>query len=219
MTGSGADTCLKIGALVSGNGTNLQAIIDGCEQGQIDADVVLVICNRPEAPALKRAQAHGIQTLCVLPGDFPSREQYDLHLVEQLQKAGVGLIVLAGYMRLITDGFLQAFPLRIMNIHPSLLPAFPGLQVHQQAIDYGVRFSGCTVHFVDAGLDSGPIILQAVVPVHTDDTAESLSQRILEQEHRIYPQAVQLFAQGALEVHGRTVHVKKDFQPPLSMEG
>ncbi|OPZ57466.1 MAG: Phosphoribosylglycinamide formyltransferase [Deltaproteobacteria bacterium ADurb.Bin510] len=198
---------IRIGILVSGSGTNLQSIIEACADGRIDAHIAVVISNRPEAYALKRADLAGLATRVVLAGDHPSRESYDAAVVEILKQQQVELVVLAGYMRIVTPLFLKAFPNRVMNIHPALLPAFPGLNVQQKAIDYGVRFSGCTVHFLDEGVDTGPIISQAVCPVYPDDTAEELEQRILKLEHRIYPEAIALFAAGRLRIEGRRVTV------------
>jgi phosphoribosylglycinamide formyltransferase-1 len=199
---------IRIGALVSGRGTNLQAIIDACRQGAIDAEVVLTITNRGQAGAVERCRKAGIPCRHIDHRNFPDREGFDAEVVAALRSAQVDLVVLAGFMRVLTPVLIRAFAGRIMNIHPSLLPAFPGLHPQQQALDHGVRFSGCTVHFVDEGVDSGPIILQAVVPVLDDDSEESLQQRILEQEHRIYPQAIQLFAQKRLHVDGRRVRIR-----------
>ena len=196
---------LRIGVLASGSGTNLQSIIDRCQDGSLDAEIAIVICNNPEAGALDRARAAGIPFRLINHREFSRREDFDRAVVAALQQAGVELVVLAGFMRIITQAFIDAFPDRIINIHPALLPAFPGLHVQQQAIDYGARFSGCTVHFVDGGVDTGPIIIQAVVPVMPDDTAESLAQRILEQEHQIYPRAIQLIAESRVSVEGRQV--------------
>lgn len=198
---------LRIGVLASGSGTNLQAIIDRCHEGSIAAEIAVVITNNPGAGALDRASKAGIPTLCINHRDFTERESFDLAVVKALQEAGVELVALAGFMRIITQTFIDAFPERIINIHPALLPSFPGLNVQQQAIDYGARFSGCTVHFVDGGVDTGPIILQAVVPILPGDTAESLAARILEQEHKAYPRAIQLIAEGRVHVSGRQVNI------------
>src|SRR5574337_372550 len=198
---------VNLGVLVSGGGTNLQAIIDAIEAGRLDASIRLVFSNNPNAYALDRARRHGLASKVLLKEDFPSREAYDNEAVNARKDAGVELVILAGFMRLITKPFLDAFPARIMNIHPSLLPSFPGLDVQKKALDWGVKFSGCTVHFVDEGLDSGPIIIQATVPVLEDDTPETLAARILVQEHKIYPRAVQLFAEGRLRVDGRRVFI------------
>lgn len=196
---------LRIGVLASGGGTNLQSIIDRCQDGSLDAEIAVVICNNPDAGALDRADRAGIPTRCINHREFASREDFDTTVVKALQGAGVELVVLAGFMRIITQTFIDAFPDRVINIHPALLPSFPGMHVQQQAIDYGARFSGCTVHFVDGGVDTGPIIIQAVVPVHQDDTAETLAARILKEEHRVYPRAIQLIAEGRVRVNGRQV--------------
>lgn len=198
---------LKLGVLASGGGTNLQAIIDRWQDGSLDADLAVVISNNPGAGALTRAEQAGIETLVINHREFAKREDFDQAVVKALQEAGVELVVLAGFMRIITQTFIDAYPNRIINIHPALLPAFPGLHVQQQAIDYGARFSGCTVHFVDGGVDTGPIIIQAVVPILPDDTADSLAARILEQEHQIYPRAIQLIAEGRVKVNGRNVTI------------
>lgn len=198
---------LKIGVLASGGGTNLQAIIDRCADGSLSAEIAVVISNNPDAGALDRAARGNIPTLCINHRDFSDRQDFDRKVVAALQEADVELVVLAGFMRIIGEAFLTAFPNRIINIHPALLPAFPGLHVQRKAIEYGARFSGCTVHFVDGGVDTGPIILQAVVPVFENDTEESLSARILQQEHLIYPRAIELFAHGRLTVDGRQVRI------------
>ena len=198
---------LRIGVLASGGGTNLQAIIDRCQDGSLAAEIAVVITNNPGAGALARAGQAGIKTLCINHRAFSQREDFDSAVVNALQEDQVDLVVLAGFMRIITQTFIDAFPERVINIHPALLPAFPGLHVQQQAIDYGARFSGCTVHFVDGGVDTGPIIIQAVVPVLQNDTEETLSARILEQEHAIYPRAIQLIAEGRVHVDGRKVSI------------
>ena len=195
----------RIAVLASGSGTNLQSIIDQQQSGKLSVDIALVISNNPGAGALDRAQQAGINTLCINHRNYSSREEFDQSLVNALQQANIDLVVLAGFMRIITPIMLKAFPQRIINIHPALLPAFPGLNVQQQAIDYGARFSGCTVHFVDTGVDTGPIIVQAVVPISPEDSAATLAARILEQEHRIYPQAIQWLAEGRVKIEGRTV--------------
>lgn len=204
---------LRIGALASGGGSNLQAIIDRCADGSLDAEVALILSNNPDAGALERARAAGIPSLCIDHRTFASREEFDQAVVAALQAAGVELVVLAGFMRIISAPFLEAFPGRIMNIHPALLPAFPGLHVQRKALEYGARFAGCTVHFVDGGVDTGPIIIQAVVPVLDQDTEATLSARILKQEHRIYPRAIQLFAEGRLRLVERRVLIT----PPLEI--
>lgn len=196
---------LKLGVLASGSGTNLQAIIDRSLDGSLNAEIAVVITNNPGAGALERAKNADIPTLCINHRDFQQREDFDNAVVGALKESGVELVVLAGFMRIITQTFIDAYPNRVINIHPALLPSFPGLNVQQQAIDYGARFSGCTVHFVDVGVDTGPIIIQAVVPVLPDDTANTLAARILEQEHKIYPRAIQLIAEGRVKVAGRNV--------------
>jgi len=198
---------LRIGVLASGGGTNLQSIIDRCQDDSLDAEIAVVICNNPDAGALERAAQAGIASRCINHRDFSSREDFDTAVVSALQESGVELVVLAGFMRIITQTFIDAFPDRVINIHPALLPSFPGLHVQQQAIDYGARFSGCTVHFVDGGVDTGPILIQAVVPVLQDDTAETLAARILEQEHRIYPRAIQLIAENRVHINDRQVSI------------
>jgi phosphoribosylglycinamide formyltransferase-1 len=207
---------LRIGVLASGGGTNLQAIIDRCMDGSLAAEIAVVITNNPGAGALDRAGKAGIETLCINHRDFSQREDFDNAVVKALQNADVDLVVLAGFMRIITQTFIDAFPERVINIHPALLPAFPGLHVQQQAIDYGARFSGCTVHFVDGGVDTGPVIIQAVVPVLPDDSADTLAARILEQEHRTYPRAIQLIAEGRVRVDGRQVIIEPACPPALT---
>jgi phosphoribosylglycinamide formyltransferase 1 len=189
----------QIAVLASGQGTNLEAV----ERGEIAGQVVLVISDRSEAPALARAARHQINNLFFNPKEYGSREEYDQALIDELEKIQVDLVVLAGYMRLLTSKFISAFPLKIINIHPSLLPAFPGLDGVEQASDYGVKVTGCTVHFVDDGLDSGPVILQEAVPVIQHETVQTLHQRIHAAEHRLYPTAVDLFCRGKLKVEGR----------------
>lgn len=204
---------LRLGVLASGGGTNLQAIIDRCQDGSLDATIALLLTNNPAAGAIERARRAGIATACINHRDFPTREDFDRAMVKTLQAAGVELVVLAGFMRIISPTFLDAFPQRVINIHPALLPAFPGLRVQQQAIDYGARFSGCTVHFVDSGVDTGPIIIQAAVPILPEDTADSLAARILTQEHRIYPRAIQLIAEDRVRINGRQVTIDPPSPP------
>ncbi len=199
---------ISLGILVSGNGTNLQAIIDSIEAGRLDARVKIVISNNKDAYAIERAKRHHIPTFIIQDSHFPTKKDYDRHLVELLKSHSVDLVVMAGFMKLLTPAFIRAFPMKIVNIHPALLPQFPGLHVQKKAVEYGVKFSGATVHIVDEGVDSGPIVIQAAVPVYDDDTEETLSQRILKEEHRIYPQAIQFFAQGRIEVKGRKVIIK-----------
>jgi phosphoribosylglycinamide formyltransferase-1 len=203
---------IRIGALASGGGTNLQAIIDRCADGSIDAEIVQLICNNPGAGALDRAEKAGIPCRIINHRDFSDRNDFDRAVVEALQETEVDLVVLAGFMRIVTETILDVYPNRVMNIHPALLPSFPGLHVQKKAIDYGAKFSGCTVHFVDTGVDTGPIIIQAVVPIFDNDTEETLSARILEREHQIYPRAIQLFAENRLKIEARRVIV----DPPLS---
>ncbi len=203
-----------IAVLVSGSGSNLQAIIDASEKGEIPCRVGLVISNKPDAYGLVRAKKHSIPTEVISHRDFSSREEFDQRLVEILRKSGAELVCLAGFMRVLTPVFVRAFPNRILNIHPALLPSFPGTHGPKQALDYGVRFSGCSVHFLDEGVDTGPIIVQAVVPVYEDDTEETLAARILVQEHRIYPMAIRLFFQGRLMVEGRRVRVEGEPRIP-----
>ena len=201
----GVKARLRLGVLVSGRGSNLQAIIDASETGRIDAIVAIVISDVADAYALERARTHGIEAAFVDPSRFNTREDFDTAVINLLRNREVDLLCLAGFMRLLSPQFVREFQHRIMNIHPALLPAFPGLHVQRKALQHGVKFSGCTVHFVDEGTDTGPIIIQAVVPVRDDDTDESLSARILKYEHHIYPRAIQLFAEGRLEVLGRRV--------------
>jgi phosphoribosylglycinamide formyltransferase-1 len=198
---------IPLGVLISGSGTNLQAIIDTIEAKQLDATIQLVFSNRADAYGLIRAQKHNIATAILDHQEFSSRESYDQAMIDVLRSYGVELVILAGFMRLLSPLFVKAYSNRIMNIHPALLPSFPGLHVQKKAVEYGVRFSGCTVHFVNEECDAGPIIIQAVVPVFPDDTEESLSARILKQEHRIYPRAIQLYSEGRLRIEGRKVLV------------
>jgi phosphoribosylglycinamide formyltransferase-1 len=194
-----------LAVLISGSGTNLQAIIDRCAAGDLQAEVVCVVSNRADAFGLRRAEKHGIPALHLDHRSFAGRAEYDAALVRVLSDHRVDLVILAGFMRIVTPVLLDAFPNRVMNIHPALLPSFPGLDAQKQALEYGVKVSGCTVHFVDAGTDTGPIVMQATVPVLEDDTIESLSNRIHVEEHKLYPAAIKLFAQGRLHVVGRRV--------------
>ncbi len=198
---------VPIAVLISGSGTNLQAIIDAIEAQELDAKIEVVLSNRADAYGLVRAKRHGIPVEILDHKRFPSREAFDQAVVDILHSCQVELVVLAGFMRLLSPVFVGAYSNRIMNIHPALLPAFPGLHVQKKAVEHGVRFSGCTVHFVNEACDEGPIIIQAVVPIFPDDTEESLSARILEQEHRIYPRAIQLYSEGRLRIEGRRVFV------------
>jgi phosphoribosylglycinamide formyltransferase-1 len=198
---------LPIGVLASGRGSNLQAIIDAVAAGSLDAAVRVVVSDVADAHALERARRAGAPAVFVDPKEPGGKAGFEGRIAGVLREHGVDLVVLAGYMRVCGPGLLEAFPGRIINIHPSLLPAFPGLHVQRQALEHGARFSGCTVHFVDAGVDTGPIIAQAVVPVLDDDTEERLAARILRQEHRLFPHAIRLFAEGRLRIEGRRVFV------------
>ena len=196
---------LKIGVLASGRGSNLQAIIDASEKGEIEAEVAVVVSDKSDAYALVRAKKHAIPNLHIDPKSFKDKTAYEQAIAEKLRGYHVGLVLLAGYMRLVTKVLIDAFDGNVMNIHPALLPSFRGLHAQRQAIEYGVRFSGCTVHYVTEDVDGGPVITQAVVPVYETDTEETLSERILEKEHRIYPEAIRLFAEGRLRRAGRRV--------------
>ncbi|MCX6545324.1 MAG: phosphoribosylglycinamide formyltransferase [Acidobacteria bacterium] len=195
----------NIGVLISGRGSNLQAIIEATRDGRLDARIALVVSNRTDAGGLRRAQDAGIETLVRDHKTYVSREAFEQALVDDLRARDVSLVCLAGFMRLLGATFVNAFPDRILNIHPALLPAFPGLHAQRQAIEHGARISGATVHFVDTNLDAGPIILQAAVPVFDADTEDTLSSRILEQEHRIYPEAIQKILDGRWTIRGRRV--------------
>jgi phosphoribosylglycinamide formyltransferase-1 len=196
---------VKIAVLVSGRGSNLQAIIDSIEKGYIkNAEINVVISNKANAYALERARIHGISTVFLDPEKY-DRDEYDKAILNILNQYDTDLLLLAGYFRMLGNEIIEAYRNRIMNIHPSLLPAFKGLHAQRQAFEYGVKVAGCTVHFVDEGLDSGPIILQKCVPVIPGDTEETLTNRILEQEHIIYPEAVKLFTEGKLKIEGRNV--------------
>lgn len=194
----------RLGILLSGRGSNFQAIADSISAGRLDAEIAVVIANRPDAPGLAIATQRGLTAVCI-PSRGLDRESYDQLLLAELANHNVEVVCLAGYMRLLSPSFIRAYPQRILNIHPSLLPAFPGLDAQHQALEHGVKFSGCTVHFVDEGLDSGPIIQQAIVPVEDSDTEESLSARILKEEHRIYSEALALILSGRFLIEGRRV--------------
>ena len=196
---------LRLGVMASGRGSNLQSIMDAAAAGKIKAEVAVVFSDNKDAFALERARKAGIPALHLNPGDFGAKDEYEKAVLEILHEHGVQLVCLAGYMRIVGRVILDAFPNRVINIHPALLPSFPGLHGQQQAWEYGVKFSGCTVHFVDEGMDTGPIIIQAVVPVYDDDTVDTLADRILEQEHKIYPEAIGLIAEGRLRLEGRKV--------------
>jgi phosphoribosylglycinamide formyltransferase-1 len=192
-----------LGVLISGRGSNLQAIIDAIAAGALDASIAAVISNRGDAPGLQRARAAGLDTLHLNPRDFADRTAYDRAIAHALTERGVTLVCLAGFMRLIGQPLLDAFPLRILNIHPSLLPAFPGLDAQRQALEHGVQITGATVHLVTSDLDGGPIVLQAAVPVLPGDTVQTLSDRVLIEEHRIYPEAIRIVLTGRWTVVGR----------------
>jgi len=193
----------RLGVLISGRGSNLQAIIDAIRDGRLSATIAVVISNRAEAAGLLRARDAGIETLVMDHRAYPSREDYDRSLARELRSRDVGLVCLAGFMRLLSAEFIAAYPNAVLNIHPALLPAFPGLHAQRQALAHGVKVSGATVHLVDAELDAGPIVLQAAVPVRDDDTEETLAARILVEEHRLYPAAIQVVLDGAWRIDGR----------------
>jgi len=196
---------LKVGVLLSGRGSNMEALAAACGADDHPARISVVVSNRPDAAGLERAAAFGIATEIVDHTAFADKAAFEAEVIGVLEAYAVELICLAGFMRVLSEDFVARFPHRILNIHPSLLPAFPGLHVQRNAIEYGVRFSGCTVHFVVPEVDAGPIVLQATVPIEQDDTEDTLAARILEQEHRIYPAAVELFARGRLRIEGRRV--------------
>lgn len=197
----------KIAVLVSGGGSNLQSIIDSMESGYLNIQIAVVLSNKEDSYGLTRAKNHGIPTQVVSHGDFNSREEFENRLIQVLDGYDVELVVLAGFMRVLTPLFVNHYHHRIINIHPAILPAFPGTHGQKQALDYGVRFSGCTTHFVDEGTDTGPIIIQAIVPVLPDDTEESLGLRILREEHRIFPESLKLWSEGRILIEGRKVKI------------
>lgn len=194
----------KLGILLSGRGSNFQAIARNVQAGKIPAEIAVVISNKADAKGLETARAMGLEAVCI-PSKGLKREEYDSRVVALLKQKQVDLVCLAGFMRLLSAWFVEQFPNRILNIHPALLPSFPGLDGQQQALEHGVKFSGCTVHFVDAGLDSGPIVAQAIVPVDDDDTLAALSARILSQEHRLYTEAINIVLSGKFRIAGRRV--------------
>jgi len=200
---------LRVGVLASGRGSNFRALAQAAQAGAIPAAVVVLVTDRPSAPVLDIAREHRIEAVVVDPRQHPSREAHEKAVIGVLEERRVGLVCLAGYMRILSGAFVAHFAGRLLNIHPSLLPAFPGLHPHRQALEHGVKVSGATVHFVDEGVDTGPIVLQAAVPVRPDDTETTLSDRILVEEHRLYPEAVRLFALRRLEIQGRHVHIKE----------
>lgn len=198
---------LKLAVLASGRGSNLQAILDAIDKQHINAEVVAVLSDKEKALALQRAQERNIPGFWVNPGEFASKKDFESRLLEIIREKDADYIILAGFMRVLSSFFVRQAGIRILNIHPSLLPSFPGLHAQKQAVEYGVRYSGCTVHFVDEGVDSGPIILQAVVPVHPGDTEDTLAERILKEEHRLYPEAIKLLSQGRIKCSGRKVSI------------
>lgn len=198
---------LRLAVLASGRGSNFEALQKAIDDQELPAVIRVVISDKEKAPVLEKARSRGIPACCINPGQFADKQLYEQELVRVCEDYEVDLVVLAGYMRIMGDTFIRSYLWRIINIHPALLPSFPGLNAQRQALEYGVRFSGCTVHFVDSGVDTGPIILQAVVPVYSGDDEDSLSQRILKEEHRLLPQAVKLIAAGRLELNGRQVTI------------
>jgi len=201
---------LRVGVLASGRGSNFDALAKAVEGGQVPALVVVLVSDRSDAPALDLARARRVEALVIDPKSYPSREAHEKAVTAALDERAVGLVCLAGYMRILGATFVRHFEGRLLNIHPSLLPAFPGLHAQRQALEHGVKVAGATVHFVDEGTDTGPIVLQAAVPVLREDTEGTLSRRILVEEHRIYPEAVRLFAQGRLIAEGRRVHIREN---------
>jgi phosphoribosylglycinamide formyltransferase 1 len=210
------NAAVKLGVLISGTGTNLQAIIDAILRGDLKAEVRIVISNRADAKGLERARQHGIETAVIDHREFATREDFDRAVLAALQARSVELVALAGFMRLLSSVMLDGFPGRIMNIHNSLLPSFPGIHGPKDAIEYGVKIAGCSVFFVTPGVDVGPVIIQAAVPVLPGDDEERLAARILQQEHRIFPHAIALYQQGRLEIQGRRVIVKEKPGKPSS---
>lgn len=199
---------LNLAVLASGRGSNFDAICEAIERHELEARIKLLLSDKPAAPALEKAKRRGIIAQAVDPHNFINRNAYENELVRLMKEQQVDMVVLAGYMRLVGTVILENYPNRVLNIHPALLPAFPGLNAQKQALDYGVKYSGCTVHIVDSGMDSGPIISQAVVPVLDNDDEETLSQRILEQEHQIYWQSLQLFSEGRVYLDGRRIVIR-----------
>jgi len=201
----------RVAILISGRGSNMVAIARAVQRGKIpQAEIAVVISNISDAPGLKKAKQMGLETLCINHRDFSTREDFDRRIVEELEKRRVDLVCLAGFMRILSPYFVNQYRNRIMNIHPALLPSFPGTEAQKDALEHGVKYSGCTVHFVNEEVDAGPIIIQKVVPVRDDDDAETLSTRILKQEHKIYAEAVRLFTEGRLQIKGRRVFWKKE---------
>jgi phosphoribosylglycinamide formyltransferase-1 len=208
---------LKLGILASGRGSNFQSIIDAINLRKLKAEIAVLITDNPSAFAIERAKKHGIEYIIMSPGNYYSKNDFFLKIADELKSRKVGLVILAGFMRIVRKPLLDSFPNMIMNIHPALLPAFPGLHGQKQALDYGVKVSGCTVHFVDEGMDTGPIIIQAAVPVLQNDTEESLSERILKLEHQIYPEAIRLFSEGRIKIEGKRVVIKGYVSPEMPL--
>jgi phosphoribosylglycinamide formyltransferase-1 len=199
---------LTLGVLASGRGSNFQSVINSINSGFLKARIAVLITDNPEAYAIERAKNHNIESLIIQPKEFPDEDSYYSHLSNELKSRGVELVILAGFMRVVGKPLIKEFHNKIMNIHPALLPSFSGLHGQKQALDYGVKISGCTVHFVDEGVDTGPVIIQAAVPVYEDDTEDTISERILKQEHKIFPQAIKLYSEGKIAVKGRKVTIK-----------
>lgn len=210
---------LALAVLVSGSGSNLQSIIDKIEAGVLDAEIKLVLSNKAGVFGLERAEKHGLPAAVIPHGDFETRADFDAAMMERIEAAGADTVILAGFMRLLTSGFVHKYYGRLLNIHPALLPAFPGAHGQPDAAEYGVKLSGCTVHFVDEHMDHGPIIIQAAVPAYPDDDGKSLGARILEYEHRVYPQAIQWLAEGRLSVDGRKVRLAGGNRPKAGDPG
>ncbi len=208
---------MRLGVLISGRGSNLQALIDACQDPATPAEIACVISNRPGAKGLERARRAGLAGCVVDHREFDGRAAFEAALTAKLRAAGVALVCLAGFMRILTEAFIARWPDRILNIHPSLLPAFPGLDTHRRALDAGVRFAGATVHFVRPGLDDGPIVVQAVVPVRADDTPDRLAARVLLEEHHMYPLAVRLVAEGRTRIANRRVAIDRASAPDGAM--
>jgi len=212
---------LTLAVLASGRGSNFQSIIDSIESGFLKAKIAVLITDNPDAYALERAKKYRSESLVLKPRDFSGKDAYYSHIADELKKRNVELVILAGFMRVVGKALIDQYRNKIMNIHPALLPSFPGLHGQKQAADYGVKISGCTVHFVDEGMDTGPVIIQAAVPCYHDDTEETLSERILKQEHRIFPYAIKLYSEGRISVSGRKVIIRSEkddsvlINPPL----
>jgi phosphoribosylglycinamide formyltransferase-1 len=199
---------ITLGVLASGRGSNFQSIIDSINSGFLKAKIAVLVTDDPKAYAIERAKNHEIEVLIVKSKDFADKDLYYSHIADELKNRNVDLVILAGFMRVVGSTLIKEFQNKIMNIHPALLPSFPGLHGQRQAVDYGVKISGCTVHFVDEGVDTGPVIIQAAVPVYEDDTEDKLSERILKQEHKIFPLAIKLYSEGKIDVKGRKVVIK-----------